>query len=160
MAAALQSMIQFEQNVVALKTHLRDLNFVAKARCLPHGQGPIVPGHVIVRAVGIELQRLLRSRYRHFCVRILRRQIAHETDLFVLGQFVRRVDDTRSGQRDEKKSAGYEFSGSGSSRYATPLLTGTFRITKNKTSRTPVASRLASGPYVPPLQRSPAFHTS
>ena len=102
MTSALQSPIEFEQEVIALQRHFRDLNLVAKSRRLTHRQGPIVPRHMVIRAVGIEFQRLLRTWYCHFRVRVFSRQVAHQTDFFVFREFVARVQNASLRKRDGK----------------------------------------------------------
>jgi hypothetical protein len=57
---------------------------------------------MVVCAVGIELEGLLRSWYRYFCVRVLSRQIAHQTDFFVFGEFVARVQNACVNEGNEK----------------------------------------------------------
>ena len=97
---ALQSAIDFEQDVIAFKRHFCDLNFIAKPRRLTHGQRAIVPRHMVVRAVAVEIERLLRPRYGHFCIRVFRRQAAHQFDLFVFGQFVAGVQNAGIQKRN------------------------------------------------------------
>jgi hypothetical protein len=48
---------------------------------------------MVVRAVAVEIERLLRSRYRHFCVRVLSRQAANQFDFLVFGKFIGRVQN-------------------------------------------------------------------
>jgi hypothetical protein len=57
---------------------------------------------MVVRAVGIEFQRLLGSRYRNLCVCIFSRQIADQADFFVFREFVARVQNARLNGGDGK----------------------------------------------------------
>jgi len=88
--------------VIALQGHLRDLDLIPKARRLTHSQGSVVPRHMVVCAIGIEFQRLLRPRYCNLCVCVLSRQIAHQADLFVFREFVVRMENTRRNERKGK----------------------------------------------------------
>jgi hypothetical protein len=74
--------------MVAIERQLRDLHFVAEPRRRTHGQPRVFPRVLVPGAVGVEFEGLLRTGQKHFGVGVLEREVAHEGDFFIAGEFI------------------------------------------------------------------------
>jgi len=122
--------------------------------CAAYCQALLVP-----RAVGVELERLFRTRQNRFGLGILRRQIADQTDLFVVRQFVATTENTGLEKRIE--SAITPACDEESSRYAQAFADGNlpdhWRTISAALRRREGSLRFHSFPAAP---RSPDVHIS
>ena len=162
---ALQAAVDLKQKLVAIEADVGDLDLIAFAgrgaavllgHHLPLG---LIPG----ACLGVKLERFRGSRKVRFGFGVFGRQVAQDFDLFIVRQLVFDGDDAgaSSGQQNDQAGAeGSKASSGSSSSHVHPRRRGTFHSARNSNAITMEVSGLASGPYLPPLQRSPEFHTT
>lgn len=109
-----------------------------------------LPFSFVPGSVDFDFQRGLRPRDVILRLCVLGREIAHERDLLVVGEFIRGMKNAGENRRQKKQrpdqSTGRGSLASESSRYARPLRKGIFHTARNRITNTAEVSRLASGP--------------